>query len=113
MRDVAQYLKAAGYEITSRWISGENPGANIENAQKDAGDLLRADVVVCFTEYPDIGYYTGGRHVELGIAWQAGKKIFLVGPRENIFYHLPEVIQVNDLDDLVYRLKNLQITGVY
>lgn len=104
MREVAQFLDAAGHEITSGWISGENPGANRQNAQKDAADLLRADAVVCFTEYPEVGYYTGGRHVELGIAWMAGKRIFLIGPRENIFYHLPEVIQVENLQELIYVL---------
>lgn len=60
-------------------------------ARDDIEDVLAADVVIAFTEEPRTTNSRGGRHVELGIALGAGKRIIVVGPRENIFCWLPEV----------------------
>lgn len=38
----------------------------------------------------------GGRHVEFGMALALGKRVIVVGPRENVFHLLPEVeVHVN------------------
>lgn len=33
----------------------------------------------------------GGRHVEFGVAVASCKRLVVIGPRENIFHHLPRV----------------------
>ena len=43
----------------------------------------------------------GGRHVEFGLALAAGKRLCIVGPRENIFHFLPRVEVFRSTDDLV------------
>jgi hypothetical protein len=54
---------------------------------------MAAEVVVAFTEGPgDVeGRARGGRHVELGAALAAGKRVCVVGHRENVFCWLPIV----------------------
>ena len=56
----------------------------------DQEDVLAADALVCFTEPPGDGG-SGGRHVELGMALALGRRVIVVGRREHIFHHLPEV----------------------
>jgi hypothetical protein len=49
---------------------------------------MRADAVIIFTEIPNTVLATGGRHVEFGLALAHGKRVFVVGPRENVFHYL-------------------------
>lgn len=70
-------------------------------ATDDFGDVIRADMLIAFTEEPRSTNSRGGRHVELGIALGAGKPIYLVGPRENVFCHLPAVRQFDTWPELV------------
>jgi len=67
-------------------------------------DVIRADCILCFTEEPTehVSWAArGGRHVEFGVALAMGKRLCVVGPRENIFHHLPRVEQFRSLDDFV------------
>ena len=118
----ADELEDAGHSVVSSWLNGEDevvenagkypPGAS-DVAVKDLEDLLRADVLISFTERAAIVPYLdagarGGRHVEFGYAIAAGKTLFIVGPAENVFHTLsfirffdewgPEVVEV--LDDM-------------
>ncbi len=96
----ARELTVMGYEVTSRWINGshelgDHPAAaeRARLALEDYGDLERADIVLCFTEEPRARLEQpgrGGRHVEMGIALALGKRVVLIGPRENVFHHLPQ-----------------------
>jgi hypothetical protein len=61
-------------------------------ALDDLSDVLSSDALVAFTETPRVSTSRGGRHVELGIALGSGIPVTIVGPRENIFCWLPEVI---------------------
>lgn len=56
------------------------------DASVDLADIEASDMVICFTEVPEIGYTKGGRHVELGYALALKKRIYIVGPAENAFY---------------------------
>jgi nucleoside 2-deoxyribosyltransferase len=68
-------------------------------AEQDMADVLRSDVVVVFTHQPSS---TGGRHVELGMALAAGKRVIICGDRENIFQTLPQVEHCDtDWDQLI------------
>jgi hypothetical protein len=106
MRDYARQLQAVGCEITSRWIWGghelaQRVGRNgafyahRRFAEEDWADLSAADCCIAFTEPGGElnGGGRGGRHVELGIALAWGKRVIVVGPRENLFYFLPQVEQ--------------------
>lgn len=103
---IAAYaLKAAGITVTSRWIAGghqvSGSGLNDEQslpamqrekfAQEDIEDLAAADTVISFTEEPHSNNSRGGRHVEFGMAVALGKRVIVIGPRENVFHCLPHV----------------------
>ena len=118
-------LEALGYEVPARWLNGmhqlDNDGKPIGEdgealveqhdehgsaqaspplrekfALDDYRDVLAADVLVAFTEVPRSGNSRGGRHVELGIALGSGIPVMIVGPRENVFCHLPHVRHFED-----------------
>lgn len=104
MRERRDELAALGYVVTSRWIDQHdgalpdsldhaalngNPSAGAAFGQADVDDLARADTVISFTS-PE-GGGKGGRHVEFGLALGQGKRLVIVGPRENVFHTLPGV----------------------
>lgn len=74
-------------------------GANSPEAQalrqsfavEDVNDVLAVDILVNFTEPPRTTATRGGRHVEFGIGIATGKRLIVVGHRENIFHWLPKV----------------------
>jgi hypothetical protein len=57
----------------------------------DWEDVTGADCVISFTEPPRSKAGRGGRHVEFGIALGRGKRVVVVGYRENIFHWMPGV----------------------
>jgi hypothetical protein len=90
-------LEALGLDVTSRWLATEprERFAYSEDDWRELGavdqeDVLAADALVCFTEGQGDGG-SGGRHVELGMALALGRRVIVVGRREHIFHHLPEV----------------------
>jgi len=96
LRGYRELLAAAGVEVTSRWLDQDGPPPMTQEdecaaALMDLRDLDRADEVIAFTEEPDAGYLTGGRHVEVGYALALGKPIRLVGRAENVFHAHPLV----------------------
>jgi len=94
MRDVAANLACAGHFVTSRWIHKAPGDPGLLAAIQDIEDLADADCLVSFTEPPTAGVpwaARGGRHVEFGVALMAGKRLCVVGPRENLFHYLPPV----------------------
>jgi hypothetical protein len=105
-----------GIDVTSRWLNGSHQLSDIGTPIGDAGellvetgdqeradalrrkfatddieDVLAADELVAFTEVPRTSNSRGGRHVELGIALGAGRRVTVIGPRENVFCWLPQV----------------------
>lgn len=91
------------WTCTSRWLDGSHAldtnGASIQAsdsererfALEDWNDLRRADVCISFTEAPRSTNSRGGRHVEFGAALGMNKQCVVIGPRENVFHHLPGV----------------------
>lgn len=99
MERVADRLKTHGFEITSRWVyDGESGWTQEQAAIYDLEDVDAADAVVSFT-YPR-GTLTsgGGRHVEFGYGLAKGKKLILIGARENVFHEFPGVELYPTLD---------------
>jgi len=110
----AHELARVGHEITSRWhATGFKPphppdrsqrsGDLAAVAQQDLDDIARAEAVVLFTEYGR--HFAGGRHVEAGFALALGKRLYVAGPRENVFYHLPQVVQTTSWPMLIRLLE--------
>ena len=104
LEDLARSIEQLGHTVTSRWLAGysqENDDNARFDAQYDLNDIVVADALVLFTEDPEgTGSLRGGRHVEFGCALHAGKALFIVGPRENIFHELPEVVRFSDAEEL-------------
>lgn len=96
MRQWRDDLEAAGYRVTSRWLDlpwdrlpAKIGGAEWRRqARSDTADVLAADVVINCTLHPGEGL--GGRHSEygMGVAW--GKRLLLVGGREQVFHAAEE-----------------------
>jgi hypothetical protein len=104
LREFRSKLEALGHTVTSRWIDGghelnrDSHGSaqaahaeRVRFAQEDFEDLLAAECVVSFTEEPRKTTTRGGRHVEFGAALALGKRLVVVGWRENVFHCLPQV----------------------
>lgn len=103
MQKYAALLRQAGHDVTSRWILGDHELRSeghsdadewaVRWATEDLADLVAADAIVSFTEGPGevAGRARGGRHVEHGFALAVDKINFVVGYRENVFHHLPQV----------------------
>lgn len=112
LRMYADVLENHGHVVTSRWINGEDQAldsellhqCNRERAQRllqdDLEDLFAADTLIAFTEAPQEGSSRGGRHVEFGIALAHGLRLFVIGPRENLFYLVPGVRGYRSFDEL-------------
>lgn len=112
LQEVAARLRDFGHVITSRWINGGHDlvddasrafaTASARFAEEDWVDLVAADVFIAFTEAPGApGRGRGGRHVELGAALALRKTVIVVGPRENIFAFLPQVIWFGTTESLL------------
>jgi len=108
-----------GHKVTSRWLNGSyqisNSGTPIGEtgetlvegddggqtpeaarlrlnfAIEDVRDVQAAEIVISFTEPPRSTASRGGRHVEFGYALAAGKRVWVVGYRENVFHWLANV----------------------
>ena len=113
MQRYEQVLRTIGMEVTSRWIEGGHemrdglPNSAQEHecirfANEDIEDLIAADTVICFTEPPNTDARRGGRHVEMGYALALNKRVIVIGYRENVFCHLPQVEFWQNFHDLVY-----------
>lgn len=122
MCGVRDVLQALDYLVTSRWIDqhgGDQPEAAVGEALKvddpahaqfiaeDLEDIDRADTLISFTGTGT----TGGRHVEFGYALAMGKRLILVGPRENIFHRYEHVEHYETWPRLVMALTPARLMG--
>lgn len=109
LRKYAETLRSLGHEVTSNWLK-EDPEHTMDKlsvermaelATIDIDDVKAADTVIFFGETKEVGYNSGGRHVEFGVALALGKKIAIVGHCENIFHYLDEVSYYISFDELI------------
>ncbi len=108
-------LRFDGHEVTSRWHKGEhqaldedlvsNPLIAERFAKEDYRDLLDAELCISFTETPRSSASRGGRHVEFGIAHAQGRRCWIVGPAENVFHHLPDVVHFANWPEVIRQLR--------
>jgi hypothetical protein len=109
MLQVASDLEAMGHDVASRWVRRsldlQDAEATVEErrawADDDIMDIMTSNCAIAFTEDPVSPYARGGRHVEAGIALarrtmddfkqlDLPMRLICVGPRENVFYCLPD-----------------------
>lgn len=105
MKSVAEVLEAAGHAVTSVWVYGLHDDLpDLVSAVEDLDGVAEADCVVSFTEEPlehAPWAARGGRHVEFGLGVAMRKRLCIVGRRENIFHHLPQVEIYSTVCDLI------------
>lgn len=117
-----QALSAHGIEVTSTWTDGhhevrpniDTTGTGDEQAtwaREDLDDLRRSDSLILFTGAPG-PRMRGGCHTEFGVALGLGHRLFVVGPRANVFHHLPEVSHFDTWLDCLEYLLECQRAGV-
>lgn len=104
-------LREAGVTVTSRWLTQHGKdsvtvettgntelGATAPRfASEDVEDVAAADTLISFTAG---GGGRGGRHVDFGVGVALGKRLILVGPRENVFHALVEVEQYDTWEEV-------------
>jgi hypothetical protein len=101
LQALARSIEQLGHVVTSRWLAGLGR-EDADNARYDLADVVVADALVLFAEESNsTAPFRGRRDVEFGYALRAGKNLFIVGPRENIFHHLPDVRRFSDADELL------------
>lgn len=94
-------LGMVGLTVRSTWLHGSHesdasaialdPDLLGTLAAEDFREVVAASVFITFTEGPEVGFTSGGRHVEMGIALAASLRCIVIGPRENVFHHLSAV----------------------
>jgi len=104
-------LEESGHIVTSRWLNGDSQSHGYDAykiargneldlfpekaalfAKDDVEDVKAAHMILCFSEEPRNGNSgRGGRHIEFGLALALGKRVIVIGPRENVFHCLPEI----------------------
>lgn len=115
---LAHQLKALGHTITSRWVKPDSDhvmptglsqqAADAERmrfAVEDEQDVWACDAMVSLMEEPR-NNSRGGRHVEFGMALGLMKRMFIIGPRETVFHHLPSVEHFNTVEEFLDHIKS-------
>lgn len=114
---LGKQLQALGHTITSRWILPEadhvipagqsQQAADKERrrfATEDVADVLACDWMISLMEEPRSNG-RGGRHVEFGIALGLRRRLTIIGPRETVFHHLPEVEHFDTVEQFLAEVR--------
>lgn len=113
---LSHQLQALGYKVVSRWVLPDSDhvlhtglstlAADAERqrfALEDIDDLCDAGWIISLQEEPRSNG-RGGRHVEFGYALACGHRITVIGPRETVFHHLPNVQHFDTVDEFLLSL---------
>lgn len=112
-REVRAALAAGGVDCTSRWLEQESKTeANEQDRRRfyagmDLEDILSADALVLLDPKETHRTGTGGRHVETGYAIAAGRRVLILGARENVFHSLEQVTVHETVESLVAAAKEV------
>lgn len=115
--ELAKFMASRGHYITSRWVlpnadhviptGMSEQAADAERqrfAEEDFNDVISCDWMVSLTEEPR-NNSRGGRHVEFGMALALLKCVTIIGPRETVFHHLPNVDWYPNIWEFMTELK--------
>lgn len=111
--EIAKWLQHQGHTITSRWVLPNDDhvlptglSAQAEDAERqrfalgDWEDVRVAGWCISLTE-PPRNNSRGGRHVEFGMAIALGHRLTVIGPRETVFHHLPNIEHYENMHDFL------------
>jgi len=99
MAAYADQLKEDGHTITARWVYGGEDGlTRPQIAELDVHDVREANTVLLFTMPYGSLNKGGGRFTEFGIGLERKAECLVVGEREQIFCHHPEVKQFDTFE---------------
>lgn len=117
LREYAKRLNDKGVLVTSRWLnerkaldtqmSDITPQFSRKTALIDLADINAADAIVFFAEDPLIGTPRGGRHVEFGYGLAKGKRLYVIGPKENVFHFIPGIKHYKSLEAFFEELNGI------
>jgi nucleoside 2-deoxyribosyltransferase len=101
--DVKARLLEAGIDVVSTWTEREDSPQEVNDEEMQRqGQLDWDEVKACDTLIILNLAKSEGKASEMGGALMAGKNVILVGSRVgNIFYHLPEVTQVETIEQAI------------
>jgi hypothetical protein len=108
-RAAADFLKANGHVITSRWLiehgDTSDPRALQTEALADMEDVRHCETLILLNLMP-----SRGKETELGLAYAWGKYLIGVGEKtsggtSNVFYHIPSMHWVPQLEDVLELLQ--------
>ena len=101
IQELARMLTERGIAVTSRWLAGDHDDApHVLCATEDFEDIDAADVLAIWNPPHHHGTGSGGRHVEVGYAIARGKRVVLMGERENVFHSHPAVHVIDGFAEL-------------
>ena len=107
-RSVREKCRAAGLEVTSRWLDflgdSHDPKILLEEALNDCDDVRRADVLLLLN-LQKRGEETSGKAVETGMALEQGKTVFMVGAPSNVFHYHPRVRRFELVEDAIEAIR--------
>lgn len=99
-------LQDAGIEVVSGWTEREDspqetaPEEMVRQAGYDYAEVQKANTLVILNLAK-----SEGKASEMGMALAYGHRVIVVGPRTgNIFYHLPQVEQVDSVQEAIFKL---------
>lgn len=102
MVKIADTLIEEGFEVTARWVYGEEEGLTRKAiSAMDLEDVEKADIILSFTEPYGTPVPGGGRHVEFGYGLARGKEVAIVGERENVFHWDSHVAQFDTVEEFI------------
>lgn len=99
MAAVRDAVEEIGHEVVSRWIDVTVDCGPVDAAM-DVEDLESCDALILFTDPLGSLNPGGARHVEFGMAIAARKELIVVGEKETLFCHLPQVVVLSSVADL-------------
>jgi hypothetical protein len=102
---VARCLELAGHKVIARWL-GEpfcrtrylSEESRMLVAKMCADDIAEADALVLLS---DDARTPGGKFIEAGIALGQGKRVFVIGWRENCLLWHPDCFQFESVSHLI------------
>jgi len=106
-RKIAEMLPRDKVQITASWLYVDmdfekvmDEFEKMDGANRDVNEILDADAILFLAS---LRRSPGGKHVELGVAIGAGKKVFAIGHRENFLMFSDKVSMFDSVEDFINR----------
>lgn len=107
LQDYCRDLEHCGASVISSWLWDAEDQTDLQDidpesldrearrmATRSINEVSESDILVLFTDPPNTpGAERGGRYVEMGAAIITNARVFVVGPKTNVFCWHPLVVQ--------------------